>query len=171
MTVPIVRKIDKLPWPFDHNRITYDLRREGCRSIGRMNGKEENLELVIEVLRVLAKHAKDKLEHQKKHKANIQVLAEKRIAARLAAAEHDRTLKKLNIKADMRALQVRMASLNKEDEAVVQAMPVKVKADLRVYRANNPVPDLDVPKTKAPPKSKKLSDVASKQGLGAPRMG
>jgi hypothetical protein len=55
----------KLPWPQDRVGMTTQLKREGCRAIGRMGGKPENFDTVMSVLRVLAHHAEAKLEAQR----------------------------------------------------------------------------------------------------------
>ncbi len=73
----------KLPWPQDTLGITHRLRREGCRAIGRMDGKAERLELVMSTLRVLAKHGGAKLDQQIASKAKT---AELQLARSEAAA-------------------------------------------------------------------------------------
>lgn len=55
----------KLPWPSDRAGISQKLQREGCRAIGRMGGDPANYDMVMEVLRILAAHAAEKLEDQK----------------------------------------------------------------------------------------------------------
>lgn len=55
----------KLPWPADYTGMCQKLQREGCRAIGRMGGDDENLDRVIETLKILAWHAQAKLVEQK----------------------------------------------------------------------------------------------------------
>ena len=70
----------KLPWPQDRVGMTSQLKREGCRAIGRMGGDPGNLDTVMSVLRVLANHAKAKLEEQRVSRANAVIsLAVKRV--------------------------------------------------------------------------------------------
>lgn len=70
----------KLVWPQDTVGMTSQLRREGCRAIGRMSGDGNNLELVIGVLRVLAFHAKAKfLEQEISRDLTLLKLANKRL--------------------------------------------------------------------------------------------
>ncbi len=69
----------KLPWPQDRVGMTTQLKREGCRSIGRMGGNPDNFDTVMSVLRVLAHHAQAKLEEQRSGKeAAVLALATKR---------------------------------------------------------------------------------------------
>ena len=59
--------------------MTAQLKREGCRSIGRMGGDEKRYDTVMQVLRVLATHAKAKLEEQRtSREAAVMKLAVKR---------------------------------------------------------------------------------------------
>ncbi len=64
----------KLPWPQDTLGITMRLRREGCRAIGRMDGKVERLTLIMDTMRILAKHAQAKLDAQVTAKAKATAL-------------------------------------------------------------------------------------------------
>lgn len=57
-----------LDWPQDLYGITQQLKREGCRAIGRMGGDSNNYELVMSVLKTLAAHAKAKLAEQEASK-------------------------------------------------------------------------------------------------------
>lgn len=59
----------KLPWPQDRVGMTAQLKREGCRAIGRMGGNTDNFDTVMSVLRVLAHHAAAKLKEQSTHRA------------------------------------------------------------------------------------------------------
>ncbi len=80
---------NRLPWPQDTLGITHRLRREGCRAIGRMDGKSERLDLIMATLRVLAKHSAAKLDQQLASKAKIAALQLQRSeeAARQNAAQ------------------------------------------------------------------------------------
>jgi len=101
----------KLEWPQDVLSITHQLRREGCRAIGRMDGKDANLKLVIATLRVLAKHAEAKLVQQnvtrKKHADELIRRAEIKIAQN--ALQKARIGKAL--KSQIRGLEARLAAV------------------------------------------------------------
>lgn len=55
----------KLPWPQDRGGITSLLRREGARAIGRIGGRKDRLDLVLEVLDILRQYAIEKYEFQR----------------------------------------------------------------------------------------------------------
>lgn len=59
----------KLPWMQDPHGFVSNLRREGCRSIGRIQGDDHKLEVLMDTLRVLAKYAAVKMEEQLVEKA------------------------------------------------------------------------------------------------------
>jgi hypothetical protein len=68
----------KLPWPQDRGGITSLLRREGARAIGRIGGREDRLELVLEVLDILREYAIEKYEFQRTAADNKRKAAEER---------------------------------------------------------------------------------------------
>jgi hypothetical protein len=110
----------KIPWPTDTVGMTSRLKREGCRAIGRMSGSDDNFEVVMQVLRILAQHAKDKLEEQKDIvKGNIVNLAMQRAdAQRKRDDETDRMENSLKSQAE--TLKNRIAALQKRKEAMLQ---------------------------------------------------
>lgn len=55
----------KLPWMQDRHGFVANLRREGCRSIGRMMGDDQKMEVLMDTLRILARYAAAKMEEQK----------------------------------------------------------------------------------------------------------
>jgi len=55
---------NKLPWMQDPYGFVSNLRREGCRSIGRMQGDARKMEVLMDTLRVLAKYAAAKMTEQ-----------------------------------------------------------------------------------------------------------
>lgn len=73
----------KLDWPTDTVGMTQRLQREGCRAIGRMGGDDANYKTVMAVLKVLAKHAKVKLDDQK---ADLTATIAKAVETRATAA-------------------------------------------------------------------------------------
>lgn len=54
-----------LPWPEDRFGFTVNFKKHGVNTVQRINGNKDKLELFLEVLRVLAKHATEKYEHAK----------------------------------------------------------------------------------------------------------
>lgn len=80
MDKPLVLSSSKLVWPQDKIGMTSQLKREGCRAIGRMGGDPQNLEIVMEVLRVLARHATSKMGEQRNEREQaLLILARKRV--------------------------------------------------------------------------------------------
>ena len=101
----------KLPWPQDRVGMTSQLKREGCRAIGRMGGDPTNFDTVMSVLRVLARHAQAKLEEQRTSRASsVLNLAVKRADQEAANDQATmRTENSLNRQRD--ALDLRIAAL------------------------------------------------------------
>ena len=60
--VSVARTVDA---PRDPRGLTTALKREFARSIGRMGGKQENLEVVVETAKAFIKHAQVKVKEQK----------------------------------------------------------------------------------------------------------
>jgi len=107
----------KLPWPTDSTGMTGHLKREGCRAIGRMGGDDANLEVVMEVLRILAKHAKAKLLEQK--------------------AEQLRAVSQLAVDTATQAIANERAANRQEDALIAQMDTAQAKLDaLRDRRAD-----------------------------------
>lgn len=95
----------KLPWPSDRSGIAQKLQREGCRAIGRMAADPANYEMIMEVLRILAAHAAEKLENQKL------VLADQKVkAARQRKSAQDVASK--GLEAQAKTLRKQRASLD-----------------------------------------------------------
>jgi len=159
----------KLPWPQDIGGITAKLQREGCRAIGRIGGQDAHYEVVMEVLRVLAKHAESKLAAQKEHLSNRRDHEAARTLAKQTAKLNDIELQRRNACKDIEHLQRRIQHL---DKAVKQATPVHtVKVLPAPVVTPPPVIKPAVGPPVEPPKSRRLTPEASKHGLGAPRMG
>jgi hypothetical protein len=160
----------KLPWPQDLGGITAKLQREGCRAIGRMAGKDQHYEVVMEVLRVLAKHAESKLVAQKEHLVNRREHDATRTLAKQSAKLGDIELQRRNAQKDIEHLQKRIHHL---DQAVKKATPAPVHTVVQLPKtATKQVAPVKVVKpSDPPPKSRRLTPEASKHGLGAPRMG
>jgi len=95
----------KLPWPQDVLGITHRLRREGCRAIGRMDGKEPNLQLFKDTLRVLARHAEAKIAQQRE-------LRKRRSGELLADMERRAAINAENLMRQERALQKQIDGLH-----------------------------------------------------------
>jgi len=63
--IPFETNASKLPWMQDPHGFVSNLRREGCRSIGRIQADEPKLAVFMDTLRVLAKYAAAKMDEQK----------------------------------------------------------------------------------------------------------
>ena len=101
----------KLPWPTDRGGMTQKLQREGCRAIGRMMGDDDAYEVLMEVLRVLAKHADAMLEQQKADKqARIDALYGMREKA-VKDKQADEALQVKVIDANIKKFQERKAAI------------------------------------------------------------
>ncbi len=159
----------RLPWPQDKGGITAKLQREGCRAIGRIGGRDNAYDVVMEVLRVLAKHAESKLAAQKvglKNRRNADVA---KTLEKQQAKLGDIELQRRNAHKDIEYLQKRIAHL---DKAVSKATAAPVHTVVQLPKtATSQVAPVTVVPAGPPPKSPKLSAAASKQGLGAPRAG
>ncbi len=105
-----------IKWPQDKSGMTGGLRREGARSIGRMAGKEENLRLVLDTLKVLADYAEAKLAWQKAQKLSVADSAAARKAANDAAVMNTKRRQAAAARAKIKAL-----------EAEAEALEAKVK--------------------------------------------
>lgn len=55
---------NKLPWAQDPHGFVSNLRREGCRSIGRIMGDDKKMDIFMDTLRILAKYGAAKKEEQ-----------------------------------------------------------------------------------------------------------
>ncbi len=155
---------EKLPWPQDISGITAKLRREGCRSIGRMKGNDHAMEVVMGTLRVLAKHAEAKLAQQKKHTINQIAAHTQRTVDAAAVRLGDRTLKLANIRKEMEHLQRQKAAL----VAIGGITPAPVHKVAQITKAPKP-PVQGPPEKTNTDKAKALTTAASKAGLGAPQ--
>lgn len=158
---------EKLPWPQDISGITARLRREGCRSIGRMKGNDDAFEVVIGTLRVLAKHATVKLVQQKKHTGDLKSNAINRRDRAIAVSANDRRLKLANIRKAMEHLQRQKAALS-----AITPSPIHKVVDLKApLPPKAPVPPTIPTATVQPPVRKLQSDEAKGAGLGLPKAG
>lgn len=73
-----------LQWPHDNFGFTSMTRKEGARAIGRIKGDPQKLDVFLQTLRVLAEHAKAKIEDQQKHAARTAAATRNREAAEYA---------------------------------------------------------------------------------------
>jgi len=162
----------KLPWPQDRGGITAKLQREGCRAIGRMGGRDDAYNVVMEVLRVLAKHAEGKLDQQKVGLEDKRLGAIRKQEQARAAKLGDIALQQKNIAKDMEHLQARKARLDDAAALVPSAQHTVKELPKTVTTQVAPInPGATVPVQSGPPtKARHLSDAASASGLGAPRM-
>jgi len=109
----------KIPWPSDNVGMTSRLKREGCRAIGRMSGRDENLEIVMQVLRLLAQHAQDKLSEQKDiRQGNLVNLAQQRAEAAKAAENASSAVEK-HLSNQVETLKNRLAAFQKRKEQAI----------------------------------------------------
>lgn len=154
---------EKLPWPQDIGGITARLKREGCRSIGRINGNDDHFDTVMKVLRVLAEHAKIKLIAQKKHNVDKKDHSLAQRAASAATKAGDRALKIRNIEADMKHLQKQHDELSVQSK--VQPVAIHKVKTLPPKGPEAPMPPNVQPKTTKP----KQSEQAKSAGLGLPK--
>jgi hypothetical protein len=60
----VTANVRKLPWPQDKNGMTSNMKREICRSIGRMAGDPAKLAIVQEVLDISKEYADAKFKEQ-----------------------------------------------------------------------------------------------------------
>ncbi len=158
---------EKLPWPQDISGITARLRREGCRSIGRMKGNDDAFEVVMGTLRVLAKHATAKLTQQKKHTKNLKANAIERRDRSLAMKAGDRRLKLANIKKEMEHLQRQRVALQQSSLTPAPIHEVKnLSAPQPPKAPEAPMPPNVQPKTRT-----LQTAVAKSAGLGLPKRG
>lgn len=114
---PITNPRD-LPWPQDVDGMTQHLRRGGGRAIGRIGGKQERLDRVLETLEVLAQYAQDKFDQQvadAAREAAAQELRLKRDAERVLREEEASVKAKLQ-KAE--ALNEEVAAIRAKREAL-----------------------------------------------------
>lgn len=159
---------EKLPWPQDIGGITSRLKREGCRSIGRINGKDAAFETVMNVLKVLAQHAKVKLVAQKKHNDDLKTKDTERRERSAATKAGDRALKMRNIEKDIEHLKKQRAALavvSKITPAPVHTV-AEITAPLPPQAPEAPMPPNVQPKTR----TLQTAD-AKKAGLGLPKAG
>ena len=101
----------KLPWPQDKGGITSLLRREGARAIGRIGGRKERLDLVLEVLDILRQYAIEKYEFQRTAADAKRTAAEER-------AEFIRTQRKREAATAIEAKVALARQSNKEAKAL-----------------------------------------------------
>lgn len=113
---------EKLVWPSDPTGFTSMLRKEGTRAVGRLNGSEEKLAVFNATLRVLAAHAKVKIEAQVAGKATEVAKAASLSALEAIRVEKDRV-------ADVARLTVHIANTQKTLDAKIKADPSKAVAD------------------------------------------
>jgi len=107
----LMTNAQKLPWPPDRMGITHRLRREGCRAIGRMDGKTERLTLIKDTLRVLARHAEAKIDQQNLHRARSAM-------KQLKAQDASKAANLESMKRQENALKKQISSLGKRLERV-----------------------------------------------------
>jgi hypothetical protein len=79
-----------LQWPADRHGFTAMLRKEGVRAVGRMAANDDNYEVFMKTLRVLADHAGVKLEHQKDMREAAVIRSAKISASDALRIEDDR---------------------------------------------------------------------------------
>lgn len=162
---------EKLPWPQDIGGITARLRREGCRSIGRMNGNDNHYAVVMDVLRVLAKHAKAKLVAQKKRNSDRVTVSERTRLDNVMQRDGDRVLKMRNIAKDMEHMKQQYAQLEAQGVS-----PAPVHTVKNITASEEP----KIPVVPTPPKQpashglavkerKLQSEQAKAAGLGLPK--
>lgn len=157
---------EKLPWPQDIGGITAKLRREGCRSIGRMNGIDRHYNTVMDVLRVLAKHAEAKLAVQKKLSITRAETFEQKRLDRATAREGDRVLKLRNLAKDMEHMKKQYDALNTQGVTPSPVHTVKTLPKTVTTAVSTPPKEII-----GPPVRKLQSDVAKSAGLGLPKVG
>lgn len=117
----------KIDWPTDKAGITGRLKREGCRAIGRISGDSDNLDIVMNVLRILAQHAKDKLaEQQAIHKGNLVMLADRRAESEVKNDNRYNAMER-SLKTQAETLKNRLASLQKRKDDTIKRSMMKVK--------------------------------------------
>ena len=110
----------KIDWPTDRAGITSRLKREGCRAIGRMSGDRENLDVVMDVLRILAQHAKDKFAEQEDiTRGNLAKLAKQRQDAQDANDRAEIAMEN-DLKAQAETLKNRIAALEARKRRIVE---------------------------------------------------
>ena len=159
----------KLPWPQDIGGITAKLQREGCRAIGRIGGQDKHYAVVLEVLRVLAKHAESKLQQQKEGLLAKQAHAAQKLEERRVAKLGDISAQRLNIEKNMKQMsdQLKQLKATAETPHLQPTVPHKV---VELPTVKKTVTNQVAPvKVAQPAKAKSLSERASSQGLGAPQ--
>lgn len=107
--------------PRDPKGLTTSLKREFARSIGRMGGKQENLEVVVKTAEAFIKHAKVKVKEQKAAQEaavkDARVKAERQKAQTVKSAEAKIATKEAHINV-----------LKGEIEAVAKQAGIKTEA-------------------------------------------
>ncbi len=159
---------EKLPWPQDLGGITSRLKREGCRSIGRINGNDKHYATVMEVLRVLAKHAKVKIVAQKKRNDDLKLADIARRERSAATKAGDRVLKLRNIEKDMEHLKKQHAALSDQSKLI----PAPVHTVANIMAPLPPTAPLSPVIPTVEPKTRTLQTASAKAaGLGLPKAG
>lgn len=125
---PITNPRD-LPWPQDVDGMTQHLRRGGGRAIGRIGGKKERLERVLETLEVLAQYAQDKYDLQianieRERKAEAVRL--QRDAERVLREEEASVAAKLQ---RAKALNEEVAAIRAKRKALTKAATIRAKRE------------------------------------------
>ncbi len=127
MDKPPITNAAKLPWPQDRAGMTSQLKREGCRAIGRMGGNPERFDVVLQVLRVLAHHAEAKLTEQSHSKeeavlklAQVRVLHEEMNDQQAMAMENSLHRQKDALDLRLVAIRSRKADAKRQWEEVLR---------------------------------------------------
>ncbi len=123
MDLPI--NASKIDWPQDRVGMTSRLKREGCRAIGRMGGDTAAFDVVMGVIRILAQHAKDKLQEQQDIKSgNLAKVAEARVEKQRVRDEAEGRMEQSLINQG-ETLKNRLAALQKrKEDALNRVIPV-----------------------------------------------
>lgn len=99
-------------FPLDATGFTSMFRKEGVRAIGRMSASDDKFEVFVQTLRVLAAHAKAKLEAQKGARVASIALSDELSALEAARAEADRLAEVSRLERDITAATAKLAAIN-----------------------------------------------------------
>ena len=104
--------------PQDPKGLTTALKRELARSIGRMGGKKENLDVVLGTIDAFAKHAKVKVKEQ-------QAAHRKALADAKTKADHELELARKRAELRIKAKEAQVELLQSEIAAIAGKAPVE----------------------------------------------